>query len=85
MKNIEFRATNKFGSTYREKFNGRKFTRLVAKEVAERNICEYQVLIEFVKYHIDKYYSNEEITNFEFTWLDRWNYRHTISKSDYEL
>ena len=85
MKNIEFRVTDKYGSTYREKFNGRKFSRLVSKEAAERKISEYQVIIEFVKNYYDKYYSNEEVTNYEFTWRDEFNYKHTISKSDYEL
>ena len=41
MKNIEFRATSKYGLTFVENIDGRKLTRLVSKEAAERNISEY--------------------------------------------
>ncbi len=80
MKNIEFRATNKFGSTFREKFNGIRFTRLVKKESAERNVSTYQVIVDFVKQHYLDFYSHEPITYYEFSWRDEFNYKHTISQ-----
>ena len=73
MKNIEFKATDKYGKTYSEKLNGRKLTRFVAKEAAKRNINEHKVIRDFVDYHFDKYYSDKEITSFEFTWLNQFN------------
>lgn len=81
MKNIEFRASNKFGGTYREQFNGRKFTLKVKNEAAERNISTYQVIVEFVKQHYLEFYSQEPITYYEFSWRDEFNYKHTISQS----
>ena len=80
MKNIEFRVSNKFGSTYLEQFNGRKFTRFVRNEAAERDISTYQVIVEFVKQHYLEFYSHEPITYYEFSWRDEFNYKHTISQ-----
>ena len=85
MKNIEFKATDKFGKTYSEKLNGRKLTRFVAKEAAKRNINEHQVIRDFVDYHFDKYYSDKEITSFEFTWLDQFNSRCKIEQQGIEI
>ena len=73
MRNIEFRATNEFGEIYSEKLDGRKLTRFVAKEAAERNINEHQVIRDFVENHFFEYYSDKEITSFEFTWRDEFN------------
>ena len=82
MRNIEFRATNEFGEIYSEKLNGRKFTRFVKKESAERNVSESQVIRDFVENHFVKYYSDKEITSFEFTWLDEFNRCHKIIQYD---
>ena len=85
MKNIEFRATDKFGKTYSEKLNGRKLTRFVAKEAAKRNINEHKVIRDFVDYHFDTYYSDKEITSYEFTWLDQFNSRCKIAQQGIEI
>ena len=85
MKNIEFRATDKFGKTYSEKLNGRKLTRFIAKEAAKRNINEHQVIRDFVDYYFDKYYSDKEITSYEFTWLDQFNSKGIIERSELEI
>ena len=85
MKNIEFRATGKFGSTFEEKFDGRKLTRLVAKEAAKRNVNEHKVIRDFVETIFDKYHSKEEITSYEFTWLNQFNSKCTIAQSEIEI
>lgn len=71
MRNIEFRATNEFGENFSEKLDGRKFTRFVEKEAKERNIRKNQVINDWIKSHLDKL--EEEITSYEFTWLDEFN------------
>ena len=73
MKNIEFKATDNFGKTYSEKLNGRKLTRFVEKEAKERNVSESQVIRDFVENHFFEYYSDKEITSYEFTWRDEFN------------
>ena len=80
MRNIEFRTTDKFGLTCIEKLNGRKLTRFVKKEAVERNVSESQVIRDFVENHFVKYYSDKEITSFEFTWLDEFNHSHKIEQ-----
>ena len=80
MRNIEFRATNEFGKTISEKLDGRKLTRFVAKEAAKRNVRENQVIRDFVESHFVKYYSDKEITSYEFTWLDEFNRRRKIEQ-----
>lgn len=85
MKNIEFRATSKFGSTFAEKIDGRKLTRFVAKEAAKRNVSEHKVIRDFVETIFDKYHSKEEITSYEFTWLDQFNSRCKIAQSELEI
>ncbi len=80
MRNIEFRATNEFGEIFSEKLDGRKFTRFVAKEAKERNVRENHVINDWIKSHLDKYLSKEEITSYEFTWLDEFNHRHKIEQ-----
>ena len=85
MKNIEFKAIDKFGKTYSEKLNGRKLTRFVAKEAAKRNINEHKVIRDFVDYHFDEYYSDKEITSYEFTWLNQFNSRCKIAQSELEI
>ena len=85
MKNIEFRATGKFGSTFEEKIDGRKLTRFVAKEAAKRNVSEHKVIRDFVETIFDKYHSKEEITSYEFTWLDQFNSKCTIAQSEIEI
>ena len=85
MKNIEFRATDKFGKTYSEKLNGRKLTHFVAKEAAKRNINEHKVIREFVETIFDKYYSDKEITSYEFTWLDKFNSKCKIAQQGIEI
>ena len=85
MKNIEFRAVSKFGLTFIEKIDGRKLTRFVAKEAAKRNVSEHKVIRDFVDYHFDKYYSDKEITSYEFTWLDQFNSRCKIAQQGIEI
>lgn len=85
MRNIELRTTNKFGVTNTEKFNGRKLTRFVAKEAAERNISEYQVIRELFKNHFITYYSDKEITSYEFSWRDEFNYKCKNEQIDIEV
>ena len=85
MKNIEFRATGKFGSTFEEKIDGRKLTRFVAKEAAKRNVSEHKVIRDFVETIFDKYHSKEEITSYEFTWLNQFNSKCTIAQSEIEI
>ena len=81
MKNIEIQLVNQFGEIYKEKFNCRRFSRLLKKECSERNITEYQAIIEFIEYYVESYYSNENIISAEFSFLDSSNYRCTISKN----
>lgn len=85
MRNIELRTRNKFGVTNIEKFNGRKLTRLVKKEAAERNISEYQVLRELFNNHFITYYSDKEITSYEFSWRDEFNYKCKNEQIDIEV
>ena len=85
MKNIEFRAVSKFGLTFIEKIDGRKLTRFVAKEAAKRNVNEHKVIREFVETIFDKYHSKEEITSYEFTWLDQFNNKCKIAQSEIEI
>ena len=85
MKNIELRTTNKFGVTNTEKFDGRKLTRFVAKEAAKRNVNEHKVIRDFVDYYFDKYYSDKEITSYEFTWLNKFNSRCKIAQQGIEI
>ena len=85
MKNIEFRATSKYGLTFVEKIDGRKLTRFVAKEAAKRNVSEHKVIREFVETIFDKYHSKEEITSYEFTWLDQFNNKCKIAQSEIEI
>ena len=85
MKNIEFNATGKFGSTFVEKIDGRKLTRFVAKEAAKRNVNEHKVIREFVETIFDKYHSKEEITSYEFTWLNQFNSKCKIAQSEIEI
>ena len=75
MRNIEFRVTNEFGENFIEKLDGRKFTRFVKKEAAERNVRENKVINDFIKNNLlDKYLSEEEeITSYELTWRDEFN------------
>lgn len=80
MKNIEFKALTKFGETFREQFNGRKFSRLVVNEAKDRNISIHQVLEEFAEQHYLACYSTEPIIRYEFTWLDEFNHKHSIVK-----
>ena len=80
MRNIEFRATNEFGEIFSEKLDGRKFTRFVEKESAERNVRENQVINDFIKNLLDKYLSKGEITSYEFTWRDEFNRCHKIEQ-----
>ena len=80
MKNIEFRAINEFGEIFSEKLDGRKLTHFVAKEAKERNVRESQVIRDFVENHFIEYYSDKEITSFEFTWLDEFNRRCKIEQ-----
>ena len=85
MKNIEFRATSKYGLTFVENIDGRKLTRLVKKEAAKRNVNEHKVIREFVETIFDKYHSKEEITSYEFTWLDQFNNKCKIAQSEIEI
>ena len=85
MKNIEFKAVSKFGSTFAEKIDGRKLTRFVAKEAAKRNVSEHKVIRDFVETIFYKYHSNEEITSYEFTWLNQFNSKCTIAQSELEI
>ena len=85
MKNIEFRATGKFGSTFEEKIDGRKLTRFVAKEAAKRNVSEHKVIRDFVKTIFDKYNAEEEIISYKFTWLNEFNSKCTIAQSELEI
>ena len=85
MKNIEFRATSKYGLTFVEKIDGRKLTRFVAKEAAKRNVNEHKVIREFVETIFDKYHSKEEITSYEFTWLNQFNNKCKIAQSEIEI
>ena len=85
MKNIEFRATSKYGLTFGEKIDGRKLTRFVAKEAAKRNVNEHKVIREFVETIFDKYHSKEEITSYEFTWLNQFNNKCKIAQSEIEI
>ena len=85
MKNIEFKAIDKFGKTYSEKLNGRKLTRFVAKEAAKRNVNEHKVIRDFVDYHFDEYYSDKEITSYEFTWLSQCNNKCKIVQQGIEI
>ena len=80
MRNIEFRVTNEFGENFSEKLDGRSFTRFVKKEAKERNVSESQVIRDFVENHFIEYYSDKEITSFEFTWLDEFNRRCKIEQ-----
>ena len=74
MRNIEFKVTNEFGENFIEKLDGRKFTRFVKKEAAERNVRENKVINDFIKNNLlDKYLSEEEITSYELTWRDEFN------------
>lgn len=85
MRNIELITTNKFGEISKEKFNGRKLTRFIAKEAAERDINEYQVIREFFKNHFVEYYSDKEITSYEFSWRDEFNNKCKFEKIDIEV
>ena len=75
MRNIEFKVTNEFGENFIEKLDGRKFTRFVKKEAAERNVRENKVINDFIKNLLDKYLSlsKGEITSYELTWRDEFN------------
>ena len=85
MKNIEFSAVTKFGSTFTEKIDGRKLTRLVKKEAAKRNVSEHKVIRDFVETIFDKYHSKEEITSYKFTWLNEFNSKGIIERSELEI
>lgn len=85
MRNIQLKTTDKFGVTKTEKFNGRKLTRLVAKEAAERNISEYQVIREFFNNHFIEYYSDKEINSYEFSWRDEFNRKCKNEQIDIEV
>ena len=85
MKNIEFRAVSKFGSTFVEKIDGRKLTRFVAKEAAKRNVSEHKVIRDFVETIFDKYNAEEEIISYKFTWLNEFNSKGIIERSELEI
>lgn len=83
MRNIEFRVTNEFGETFSEKLDGRKFTRFVKKEAAERNVRENHVINDFIKNNLlDKYLSKGDITSYELTWRDEFNRHCKIEQYD---
>ena len=85
MKNIEFIAVSKFGSTFTEKIDGRKLTRFVAKEAAKRNVSEHKVIRDFAETIFDKYNAEEEIISYKLTWLNEFNSKGIIERSELEI
>ena len=85
MKNIEFSAVSKFGLTFTEKIDGRKLTHFVKKEAAKRNVSEHKVIRDFVETIFDKYNAEEEIISYKFTWLDEFNSKGIIERSELEI
>ena len=80
MKNIEFSVKNEFGEIYSKKLDGRKFTSFVKKESNERNVTENQVINDFIKNLLYKYLSKGEITSYEFSWRNEFNYKCKIEQ-----